>query len=178
MNIKRMATTVGADWNDIVARLSARLSEAEIEAVGSLPALVNGRLTRSLGRVFVNRSSRMPTKLELSRQLLGRGTPQEITDVFLHEVAHVAADIFKVREQSLETAHGPIWARFARCLGVAASATAQTSYGTEARAERRASSLKVVAICDRCLFKLEKTRRLNRRRTYSHRQCGGKFVPR
>ena len=174
MNVRGMAKRAGVDWNDIVERLRTCLSEDQILRAAQLPAGINGRMTRSLGCVRVNRATGIPQRLELSRLLLERGEDQEVREVFTHEVAHVAADLWASDAGAREATHGPIWCSFARVLGVSTAATKKTSY----LAEHRASKLKTVAVCDRCGFELKRSRRLNSRRIYSHRQCGGEFVSR
>jgi predicted SprT family Zn-dependent metalloprotease len=172
MNTETLATRVGADWNDIARKLGAKgLDASQIESVRTVPAAINNRLTRSLGRVKVSRATG-PKAIELSGQLVARGEASEIVAVFLHEVAHLAAGFLQLPTGRWESAHGYIWQGFARALGVSTSASAETSYTVER------PGLKTVAICSACGFELQKTRRLNRRRTYSHKRCGGTFNPR
>jgi predicted SprT family Zn-dependent metalloprotease len=180
MNTETLAARVGANWNEIAAILrtvgpSAHcgpLDCAAIESVRTVPARINNRLTRSLGRVRVNRGTRLPLSIELSGQLVALGEPAEIIAVLLHEIAHLAADTYLAGIDGLETPHGPTWGRFARALGVPASATTRTSYTA------RGAGLKTVAVCGSCGFELQKRRRLNQKRTYTHRDCGGTFSPR
>ena len=169
MNTETLARRVGADWEAIRATLSeAGLDASAIESVRRVPAKVNNRLTRSLGRVRSNRVTG-PNAIELSGQLVSKGKADEIVAVFLHEVAHLAADFYLLSIRRRESAHGSTWCRFARVLGVPAKATATTSYTVER------PGLKTVAVCGACGYELQKTRRLNSRRTYRHRQCGGTF---
>lgn len=51
------------------------------------PIRINGRLTRTLGRVRSVAGN--PIGMEFSRQLLETGSDQSIFDVILHETAHV-----------------------------------------------------------------------------------------
>lgn len=173
MNTETLAARVGANWNEVQAILrTAGLDDAAIEAVRTVPARINNRITRSLGRVKVSRATRLPTAIELSGQLVRLGEPGEIVATLLHEIAHLAADVHLAGIGRVESAHGPTWSRFARALGVPASATTTTSYTA------RGEGLKTVAVCGSCGYELQKRRRLNRRRTYTHRSCGGTFSPR
>lgn len=53
------------------------------------PILINGRLTRTLGRVVYNYNT--PTKVEFSRQFLDTSNDESIHQVILHEAAHYIA---------------------------------------------------------------------------------------
>jgi predicted SprT family Zn-dependent metalloprotease len=173
MNTETLAARVGANWNEIQAILrTAGLDYAAIESVRTVPAHINNRITRSLGRVKVSHGTRLPFAIELSGRLVELGEPAEIIAVLLHEIAHLAADTYLAGIDRIESAHGSTWGRFARALGVPASATTQTSYTV------RGEGLKTVAVCGSCGYELQKRRRLSRKRTYTHRNCGGTFSPR
>ena len=57
------------------------------------PVIINGRLTRTLGRCFYERSGEVwnPIKIEISRQLLETATDESIEAVIAHECAHYVA---------------------------------------------------------------------------------------
>ena len=57
------------------------------------PVIINGRLTRTLGRCFYMRTGEVwkPTKIEISRQLLETSTDESIEAVIAHECAHYVA---------------------------------------------------------------------------------------
>ncbi len=172
LNTETLAARVDANWSEIKGMLSAAgLDDSAIEAVRTVPACINNRITRSLGRVKVNRMTGLPTAIELSGQLVKLGEPAEVVAVLLHEIAHLAADTYLAALGRRESPHGSTWGRFARALGVPASATTTTSYTA------RGAGLKKVAVCSACGYELQKRRRLNSRRTYSHRNCGGAFTP-
>jgi predicted SprT family Zn-dependent metalloprotease len=173
MNTETLAARVGANWSEIQAILrTAGLDGAAIESVRTIPAGINNRITRSLGRVKVSHATRLPFSIELSGRLVALGEPAEIIAVLLHEIAHLAADTYLAGIDRIETPHGATWSRFARALGVPTSATTKTSYTA------RGEGLKTVAVCGSCGYELQKRRRLNRKRTYTHRNCGGTFSPR
>lgn len=54
------------------------------------PVIINGRLTRTLGRCFYQKSGSVwnPSRIEISRQLLETATDKCIEDVIAHECAH------------------------------------------------------------------------------------------
>ena len=54
------------------------------------PVIINGRLTRTLGRCFYNCINGVwnPSKIEISRQLLETATDESIKAVIAHECAH------------------------------------------------------------------------------------------
>lgn len=64
------------------------LCEADNLPVATCPINVNGRLTRTLGRVKYNRSTYLPIVVEFSRQLLEEGTDNDILNVIKHEYVH------------------------------------------------------------------------------------------
>jgi len=172
MNIETMAARCGDSWEDIgQALMRAGLDHGDVLAIGRASAKVNGRLTRCLGRVKTSYLQTMPDRpillLEMSAELLARGTEAEIASTFRHEVAHCAADM--VPRAAREMAHGPQWRRYARALGVATVAAVAISY------ERTRKARRVVAVCDRCAFGLERSRALMAGRVYRHRGCGGRF---
>lgn len=53
-----------------------------------VPIKVNGRLSRTLGRVHFNRTTCCPMKIEFSRALLENGTDNDIINVIKHEYVH------------------------------------------------------------------------------------------
>lgn len=57
------------------------------------PVVINGRLTRTLGRCTYIRHGKVwnPTKIEISRQLLKTATDESIEAVIAHECAHYVA---------------------------------------------------------------------------------------
>ena len=172
MNTESLAPRVGSNWNEVAATLrTAGLSDAEIEAVRTVPARINNRITRSLGRVKRNRTTGQSTAIELSGELVRLGQPAEIIAVFLHEVAHLAVHASLGVNARFESAHGPTWSRFARALGVPARATTTTSY-TPQRA-----GTKTVAVCDGCGYRLQRRRALKATGRYRHTHCGGIFAP-
>jgi predicted SprT family Zn-dependent metalloprotease len=73
-----------------------RITELCIEYCGRCgvkfdsPVVINGRLTRTLGRCFYSKTDDIwnPTKIEISRQLLETATDESITAVIAHECAH------------------------------------------------------------------------------------------
>lgn len=54
------------------------------------PVMINGRLTRTLGRVIsdVRNGKLFPRRIEISRQLLETATKESIDEVLIHEFCH------------------------------------------------------------------------------------------
>ena len=73
-----------------------RITELCVEYCGrcdikfNSPVVINGRLTRTLGRCFYERHGSVwnPVKIEISRQLLETATDESIEAVIAHECAH------------------------------------------------------------------------------------------
>ena len=73
-----------------------RITELCVEYCGrcdikfNSPVVINGRLTRTLGRCFYERHGSVwnPVKIEISRQLLETATDESFEAVIAHECAH------------------------------------------------------------------------------------------
>lgn len=64
------------------------LREADSLPPIDVPVCINGRLSRTLGRVHFMRETCCPTKIEFSRTLLENGTDEDIINVIKHEYVH------------------------------------------------------------------------------------------
>ena len=66
--------------------------DAGAKSVLDVPIVLNGRLTRTLGRVIqeydFSKDRYVSTKVEFSRQLIETATDKSIHDVIMHEAAH------------------------------------------------------------------------------------------
>jgi predicted SprT family Zn-dependent metalloprotease len=168
-----LATAIARFAPDLPQAAHERLREM---GVAALPVKWNGRLTRSLGR-FMSSTNRLtgvstPICIDLNPELR-RESPAQLTETFLHELAHLIA--------GHAAGHGPIWKTATVLVGmVGAKATCAPSklnvIGKTGRTAPKA--LKTVAVCDRCGFELKRRQRLPRTRRYRHPRCGGELVGR
>jgi len=183
-NIKAMADAIDPTLWGFIANtpnVTRDYTAAQIEEVASTPASVNGRISATLGRVFVRYETPEAVvpqmRLELSGDLARKGSVDEIRHTFLHEVAHVL-DKMVPRTQSRRTAkrqpHGPEWRKLARALGLSGERTASVGYATRRRA------LKIVGQCERCGDRVKRATRLRNHLRYTHTTngCGGRIQPR
>lgn len=79
-------TRVRKEFNEICSKCGVQVQS---------PVELNGRLTRTLGRVMLIKKGTVvtPTKVEFSKQLLATATDESIWDVIAHEAAHYVATI-------------------------------------------------------------------------------------
>lgn len=127
----------------------------------------NGRLKRSMGitrwrvRRFLGQTSTTVT-VELQPWVL---TSPLAGEIVAHEAAHVVV--------GHEVGHGYTWRQW--CLKLGGNGEAMIAHDRVAAYTE--TCLKVVAVCNRCRAEIRASRRLNSRRTYTHRGCGGVAVP-
>lgn len=77
------------DLNRVKLEVKETCRKAGIEC--DIPIRLNGRLTRTLGRVHQEKKDGIwaPTSVEFSKQLLETSSDKSIRDVILHEYAHI-----------------------------------------------------------------------------------------
>ena len=81
------------DLNKVQLEFRNICRKANAETGLTIPIHLNGRLTRTLGRVHykydVTASRYTPTFVEFSKQLLETATDESIRDVIMHEASHL-----------------------------------------------------------------------------------------
>lgn len=110
----------------------------------SLPIVINGRLTKTLGRCIYQRvyGKVAPIRLEFSRQFLETATPHSIDEVIKHECAHAIACIKTGENQG----HNNYFKNVCLQIGT-------TNYTTSTSVERTVSDNKIykyTVICKKC----------------------------
>lgn len=143
-----------------LARARGHLGPADLE----IPVRWNARLRVTAGRAKC-RCDTGERWVELNPLLVEEGDAA-LANTLLHEVAHLLAGIAE--------GHGLAWKAQMYRLGVAPSRC--HSYASM-KANRRRRPRRVVAVCGKCGFQLERTKALPSGRRYLHRGCGGRFVP-
>lgn len=125
---------------------------------------VNTRLRRSIGitRWRRHRVLGLTTTVELQPWVLTSPLAREIV---AHEAAHVVA--------GADANHGLTWKLWCRRLG----GNGRAMIEHDRVAAYTESRIKVVGVCSRCRAEIRASRRLNPRRRYSHRGCGGEVSP-
>ncbi|MDA3904103.1 MAG: hypothetical protein PF441_11730, partial [Desulfuromusa sp.] len=98
--------------------------------------------------------------------------PGNLQHTFLHEVAHACDHLSRKHgHQPYRRAHGSSWKVWAKALGISTQCCGES----EAVRALHQQRLKLVAVCQKCGIEFHRVRRLNRNRTYTHNQCGGKI---
>lgn len=134
-----------------LARLKAEFEDIckQANVKVTIPVNINGRLTRTLGRVkyVVNTMSGecTPTQMEFSKQLLETSSDKSIRDVLLHECAHYIVTMRTGEE------HGHDYMFKAVCAELGT-----TNDGVATKVERTvAVQDKYDVICDTCNAKID-----------------------
>ena len=96
-----------------------------------------------------------------------------LVHTLLHEVAHLIDHLIYFSGKAYRGAHRQGWQSLALALGISASRTGQS----ERLAENYQQRCKLVAVCSGCGEQFYRIRRLNRNRTYLHKQCGSPLKP-
>lgn len=109
--------------------------------------VINGRITKTLGRCFYKRERNkvVPTKIEISRQLIETSSTQTIVDVIYHECAHALASI----ETGEQQGHNKIFKEMCARIGT-------TNDGVSTHVERTVTQeevYKYTIYCPNCGFR-------------------------
>ncbi|HEY5673608.1 MAG TPA: SprT-like domain-containing protein [Malonomonas sp.] len=157
-------------WQQISAAIEGFLPEPAaaklLQRIADLP-IRPSRATRTLG-AYVSKAG-----LPVSIRLQFAQEPDSLRETFLHELAHLCDHLCHQPGQRYRRAHGPHWQQWAKLLGSEAKRCGR-SVALEKLYQQR---LKPVAVCQTCGSEFRRIRRLNRRRKYFHRDCGGRLEP-
>ena len=148
--------------NNILAKKSV---SALLERVASIP-IHKSRATRRLGAYVSMGETPICIRLQFAQE------PDNLKQTFLHEVAHACDHLSRKKGyQSYQRAHGSSWKIWAKELGISPQCRGESPAVRQLHQQR----LKLVAVCQKCGAEFHRVRRLNRNRTYTHNQCGGKI---
>lgn len=100
-----------------------------------------------------------PKKITLSRHLVSLNDQETVTDVILHEIAHVLA--------GSQAGHGPVWKRTAREIG----ANPERCYETD---NVNTVPGNYTLSCPSCGYSIQRYRKTKTR--YTHRKCNATMV--
>lgn len=164
-DVRTLAGQLGL-WPQIAAAIVRSGEKKLLEKIAGLPVR-RSSATRSLGAYVSKAGLPVCIRLQFAQE------EQQLKDTLLHEIAHACDHLSQQPGKAYRRAHGPTWRAWARALG-----TSDQSRGhSEAVAQLHQQQLKLVAICQNCGTEFKRVRRLNRRRQYTHPDCGGKVVP-
>ncbi|NOY13666.1 MAG: hypothetical protein GXP51_08300 [Deltaproteobacteria bacterium] len=157
-------------WRQITAAVNTALPAAESDKLllrlAELP-IRSSRATRSLGAYVSKAGEPVCIRLQFAQE------PGHLQETFLHELAHLCDHLCNRPGKRYHRAHGPDWRSWAERLGAAPQRCGQSDALEKLYRQR----LKLVAVCQNCGTEFRRTRRLNRRRKYYHRDCGGRLRP-
>lgn len=134
------------------------------------PVVVNGRLSRALGRARWRRSpfgSTTPyvASIELQPWVLD-GDLQIAREIVAHEAAHVVC--------GPDVGHGFPWGQWCRKLGGTGERTIRIERVAAFIVEK---PMPVVALCARCRVEIRRRRALKLGARFTHTGCGGEIIP-
>ena len=129
-----------------IKRIEARCKElsAKVNDTFNIPVELNGRLTRTLGRVTQMQAGKIwkSTKMEISKALLATATDESVEAVIDHEWAHY----YVTKSTGEYHGHDSAFKRVCAMIGC-------TNDGTQTRVERTVSEsamYKYVVRCNNC----------------------------
>lgn len=168
MTVKQHADELGL-WPHIELAVKGMISQYSrsvlLEKVANIP-IHKSRATRRLGAYVSRGREPVCIRLQFAQEA------DNLKQTFLHEVAHACDHLSrKGWHKSYRRAHGPSWKGWARALGISTQCCGES----EAVRNLHQQRLKLVAVCQRCGAEFHRVRRLNRNRTYTHQQCGGRI---
>ena len=164
MTVESLATQLDL-WSHICSRVEALLGmrgNEILENIAGLP-VTRSHATGRLGS-YVSRGGRpVCIRLQFAQEA------ENLKQTLLHEIAHACDHLSNQAGKPYRKAHGPRWREWAATLGT----TTASNGSSEALKQLHQSRLKLVAVCKKCGAEFQRVRRLNRRRKYFHRDCGG-----
>jgi len=138
-----------------------------LEKIAQIP-IHKSRATRRLGAYVSMGSAAVCIRLQFAQE------PDNLKQTFLHEVAHACDHLSRSKKQrAYRRAHGSSWKAWARELGISPRCCGES----EAVQQLHQQRVKLVAVCQKCGAEFHRVRRLNRNRSYTHQNCGGKIKP-
>lgn len=164
MTVESVATELGL-WRDIRQAIYTALGEEGdrlLRQLASLP-IKSSRATRRLGSYNSRHGVPLCIRLQFAQE------PENLKETLLHEIAHFCDHQTRPSGKRRYPVHGERWQAWAEALGV----SGKRSGNSEALNRLYRQRLKRVAICQKCGVEFHRLKRLSRRRTYVHPDCGG-----
>lgn len=151
---------------EVISREQTVLAEKLLTQIAQVP-VVRSRSTTTLGCYVSRHDAPCCIRLQFDQE------PELLVQTFLHEVAHLIDHLVSFSGRPYRGAHRSGWRAWAIALGVAPSRTGES----ESLARQHQQRKKLVAVCIGCGESFYRIRRLNRNRTYLHKQCGSPLKP-
>jgi predicted SprT family Zn-dependent metalloprotease len=153
-------------WEQIASAVTATGYGQILEQLARLP-VKKSRATRSLGAYVSRGGDPVCIRLQFAQE------EEQLKDTLLHEIAHACDHLSRRPSGAYRCAHGESWRLWASALGAAPQRCGQSDQLNALYRQR----LKLVGVCQNCGTKFRRVRRLNRRRRYTHPNCGGLIIP-
>lgn len=164
MDVSRFSTEYGLGARIEAAQDECGCDQAVLTRIYNLPVR-KSHAVRRLGSYVARGGEPVEIRLQFALE------EPKLVETFLHELAHCLDHLTNQKGKPYRRAHGPGWRRWASALGIVPERCGES----EALQQLHAQRLKVVAVCKKCGFELQRIKRLPRKRKYSHTDCGGTF---
>ena len=164
MDVSRFSIEYGLCSRIETARAECGCDQAVLQQIYNLPVR-KSHAVRRLGSYVARGGEPIEIRLQFALE------ETKLVETFLHELAHCLDHLTNQNGKPYRRAHGPGWQRWASALGILPERCGES----EALRQLHAQRLRVVAICKKCGFELQRLKRLPRNRKYSHTDCGGTF---
>ena len=158
-------------WERVATGVRQRLADDAaiklLDRLGNLPV----RATRAVGLLgaYLHRGAE-----PIGIRLQPRQESALLAMTLLHELAHACDHLTAANPLRHRCKHGPSWQLWTTAFAIDPVRTGHSP----ALAQLRRDRLKPVAVCERCGCVFRRLRRLSRRRSWVHPECGnGRVVP-
>lgn len=151
---------------EVVSRDQTIDSKNLLLQIAQVP-VVRSRSTTTLGCYVSRNDTPCCIRLQLDQE------PELLVKTLLHEVAHLVDHLVSFSGKPYRGAHRSGWTFWAIALGITPCRTGES----ERLARQHQQRKKLVAVCSGCGESFYRIRRLNRNRTYLHKQCGSPLNP-
>lgn len=151
---------------EVVNREQSVLAEKILIQIAQV-SVVRSRATTTLGCYVSRYGTPCCIRLQFDQE------PELLVHTFLHEVAHLIDHLVSFSGKPYRGAHRSGWSFWAIALGISPCRTGESTHLARQYQQRK----KLVAVCCGCGESFYRVRRLNRNRTYLHKQCGAPLKP-
>ncbi len=168
MTVKQLADQLCL-WHHIETSVKAILTEKTgivlLAKIGQIP-IQKSRATRRLGTYVSMGKEPVCIRLQFAQEA------DNLKQTFFHELAHACEHLTrKGWSQRKSRTHGVEWQEWATGFGI----DPRSSGESEALRKLHQKRLKLVAVCNKCGAEFMRVRRLDKNRSYIHKNCGGKL---
>ncbi|MBW2185451.1 MAG: hypothetical protein JRG71_03305 [Deltaproteobacteria bacterium] len=151
---------------EVIRREQTVASDTLLIQIAKVP-VARSRSTTTLGCYVSRNDTPCCIRLQFDQE------PELLVHTFLHEVAHLIDHLVSFSGRPYRGAHRSGWTFWAIALGISPCRTVKSEYLAQQHQQRK----KLVAVCSGCGESFYRIRRLNRNRTYLHKQCGSPLKP-